>query len=67
MIQNKLIVTGIYNDTVCSKIGLKKGDIILSVDGKDPLELIESARKYQCASTRTSQTFFISNFILFGN
>jgi len=67
LIQNKLIITGIYNDSVCSRIGLNKGDIILSVEGKDPIELIESARKYQCASTRASQTFFVSNFILFGN
>ena len=67
LIENELIITGIYNDSVCSKIGLKKGDIILSVDGKEPIELIEAARKYQCAATKASQTFFISNFILFGN
>lgn len=66
VIENKVVVNGIYNDSVCKKIGLAIGDIILTVDGENPLELIESARKYQCASTRTNQTFFLSNFILFG-
>ncbi len=66
LIENRLVVSGIYNDSVCKGIGLAIGDIILSVDGKDPLKLIESARKYQCAATKASQTFFLCSFILFG-
>ncbi|MDB5279746.1 MAG: hypothetical protein JWR61_4701 [Ferruginibacter sp.] len=66
VIENKVVVTGIYNDSVCTKTGIKKGDVILSIDGKDPLMQIEEARKYQSASTKASQTFFISKFLLFG-
>jgi C-terminal processing protease CtpA/Prc len=66
LIENKVVVTGIYNDSICKMVGIRKGDIILSIDEKDPLELIEAARKYQPASNKDSQTFFICNFILFG-
>lgn len=66
-IENKLVVTGIYNDSVCRKVGIKKGDVILSVDGKDPMIQLEEARKYQSASTKANQTFFISKFLLFGD
>jgi len=59
-------VTKIYNDSVCKSTGLVRGDIILSIDGADPLKMIEDARKYQNASTRASQTFFICSFLLFG-
>jgi Peptidase family S41 len=66
VIENRVVVNRIYNDTICKKIGLKMGDVILSVDGKDPLQLIEEVRKYQCASTKASQNFFVSKFLLFG-
>jgi C-terminal processing protease CtpA/Prc len=66
VIENKVVVTGIYNDSICRSIGIKKGDVIISINGKDAMEMVEDARKYQCASTKASQTFFISSFILFG-
>ena len=67
VIENKVIVTGIYDDSVCRKAGIEKGDIILSIDGKDPMKLINENRKYQPASTIANQTFLISKFLLFGN
>ena len=67
VIENKVVVTRIYNDSVCRKAGIKQGDIILSIDGKDPIKLIEENRKYQSASTIANQNFFISKFLLFGN
>ena len=66
VIENKVVITGIYDDMVCKSIGIKKGDVILSVNGKDAMLLVEDARKYQCASTKASQTFYVSSFILFG-
>jgi C-terminal processing protease CtpA/Prc len=66
VIERRVVVTGIYNDSVCSLIGIKKGDVILSVNGNDAMQLVEKARKYQCASTKASQIFFVSSFILFG-
>jgi len=66
VIDNKVVVTGIYDSTVCKSIGLVKGDIILSIDGMDPMKIIEDARIYQNASNKASQTFLVCNFILFG-
>ena len=66
VIDNKVAVTGIYDSTVCKSIGLVKGDIILSIDGMDPMKMIEDARIYQNASNKASQTFLVCNFILFG-
>ena len=66
LIENKVMVTGIYDDSVCRSIGIKKGDVIISINGKNAMELVEDARKYQCASTKASQSFYVSSFILFG-
>jgi len=66
VIEDKVVVTGIYNDSVCRIIGIKKGDVILSINGKDAMQMIEDARKYQPASTKASQTFYVCSFILFG-
>ncbi len=66
VIENKVMISGIYNDSVCKSIGISKGDILLSIDGKDPMQMIDDVRKYQNASNKASQTFFICNFLLFG-
>jgi C-terminal processing protease CtpA/Prc len=65
-VQNKIIVTGIFNDSVSKKIGLTKGDIILSIDEKDPLLMMNEARRYQNAGNSASQNFYLASFILFG-
>jgi len=67
VVENKLIVTGIFNDSVCRKVGIRKGDIILSIDGNSAMKQVEEARKYQPASTNASQIFYVSKFVLFGN
>jgi len=66
VIENKVVVTGIYDDSVCRSIGIKKGDVILSINGKNAMQMLEDARKYKAASTKASQTFYICSFILFG-
>lgn len=66
VIENRVVVRGIYNDSVCKAIGIEKGDVILSIDGRDAIQLVEDARKYQNASTKASQTFYVSSFLLFG-
>ena len=67
VIENRVVVTGIYNDSVSKAIGIEKGDVILSIDGKDALQLVDEARKYQTASTKDSRTFYVGSFVLFGN
>ncbi len=59
MVENKIIISGVFNDSVCRKIGIGKGDIILSIDGKDPLQMIEQARRYQNAGNIGSQNFYL--------
>jgi len=66
LVQNKIIVTGIFNDSVSKSIGLAKGDIILSIDDRDPIAMVNEARKYQNAGNAGSQNFYLSSFILFG-
>jgi C-terminal processing protease CtpA/Prc len=66
LVQNKIMVTGIFNDSVSKTIGLTKGDIILSIDGKDPILMMNEARKYQNAGNKGSQNFYLASFILFG-
>lgn len=67
VVEGKVVIYGIYDATICEKISLQLGDVILSIDGRDPIQMIDEARKYQCASTKASQTFFVCNFVLFGN
>lgn len=67
MIENKIVVTDVANDSVCKKIGIGKGDIIISIDGNYPMQMIEAARKYQNAGNTESQNFYLSSFILFGH
>ena len=66
VVENKVVVFDIYNEAICSSAGIQKGDVILSINGEDPIKQIEDVRKYQPASNKASQTFFICASILFG-
>ncbi len=66
VVENKVVVFDIYNEAICSSAGIQKGDVILSINGEDPMKQIEDVRKYQPASNKASQTFFICANILFG-
>lgn len=67
VVENKILVSNVFNDSICKKIGIAKGDIILSIDGKDPMQMIEAARKYQNAGNGESQNIYLSSFVLFGH
>lgn len=66
VIENRLVVTDIYDDSISRSIGIAKGDVILSVDGRNAMQLVDEARKYQSASTPASRNFYVSSFVLFG-
>jgi C-terminal processing protease CtpA/Prc len=66
IVENKIVITGIFNDSVCKSIGIKRGDIVLSINGDDPMQMIERSRKYQNAGNIGSQNFYLGSFILFG-
>ena len=65
VIENNIVIYDYYNDSICKSLGINKGDVIVSIDGKDPISLIERARKYQPASNKASQNFFLATFLLF--
>lgn len=65
MVQNKIVVTEVFNDSLCRAIGMQVGDIIVSIDDKDPIEMMDEARKYQNAGNRRSQNFYLASFLLF--
>ncbi|WP_315817227.1 PDZ domain-containing protein [Paraflavitalea speifideaquila] len=67
VIENKFVITAIISDSAARQEGLAEGDIILSMDGKDLLKLIDERRPYQAASNYVTQTGYITEFLLCGN
>lgn len=67
VIENKFVITALVVDSVAKKEGLAVGDIILSINGKDILKLIDEQRPYQAASNHVTQTSYITNFVLCGD
>lgn len=53
-VQNSFIVTSILNDSLASKAGIQKGDIIESIDGKNILNIAQEQLLYTPASTIAS-------------
>jgi hypothetical protein len=66
IVENKIVITGIFDKAVCKKIGINTDDVVLSIDGKDPMQMVEKSRKYQNAGNRGSQDFYLGSFVLFG-
>jgi C-terminal processing protease CtpA/Prc len=67
VVENKFVITALVVDSVAKKEGLAVGDVILSINGKDILKLIDEQRPYQAASNYVTQTSYITNFLLCGD
>lgn len=67
VIEKKFVITALVVDSIAKKEGLAVGDIILSINGKDILQLIDEQRPYQAASNYVTQTRYITNFLLCGD
>ncbi|GAA4454072.1 hypothetical protein GCM10023189_20030 [Nibrella saemangeumensis] len=67
MVEGQFIVNVIANDSVARRVGLKRGDVILAINGKKPQALIDEVRKYRAASNEVSQTYFLSEALLRGD
>ncbi len=50
IIDQKAVVTGFYNDSLCRKNDIRRGDVILTVDGKTIGDIIRERSKYIAAS-----------------
>ncbi len=67
VIENKFVITSLIVDSAAKKEGLAIGDVVLSMNGKDMLQLIDERRPYQSASNYVTQTRYITDFILCGD
>jgi C-terminal processing protease CtpA/Prc len=67
MIDGQFVVNVIASDSVAKKAGVKRGDIILEIRGRKPIDLINEVRKFQAASNAASQTYLLSEALLRGN
>ena len=63
-IEDKYVVTRIINDSVAKQSGIKVGDIIHSINGKDPMQILDEIRKYDPTSNKSTQTARFSNLPL---
>jgi C-terminal processing protease CtpA/Prc len=64
MIDNRIIVTGFFNDSLAAFETLKPGDEIVSVNGKKITELRKDAGPYLCASNNSvADRNFIDRFL----
>ena len=65
IIENKVIVSGFYNDSLARLDDLQYGDIITSVDGKTIPQIIEQYRKYIGASNEPALILRYSFGVIF--
>ena len=63
-IEDKYVVTFIINDSVAKQSGVKVGDIIHSINGKEPMQILDEIRKYSPTSNKSTQTARFSNLPL---
>ena len=55
IIENKIIITSILNDSIARKEGFEKGDIILKTGNKNSSDLVEQLREFYPASNKEAQ------------
>lgn len=67
IIDNKVIVTGFYNDSLCARNDIIHGDIFLSVDNKNIEEIIAERLKYIPGSNYPTKLRNFSYAIFNGN
>jgi C-terminal processing protease CtpA/Prc len=67
VVEKQFVVDVITHDSVGRAAGIKRGDIILEINGVEPVNLIDAVRKYKAASNPASQTYLISESLLRGD
>lgn len=56
VVENKVVITGFYNDSLSKINDIKIGDIIEKVDNHDPLEILAKHKKYVNGSNNSVKT-----------
>lgn len=67
IIDEKIVVTGFYDDHLASLNDLKKGDVITKIDGKTIIEIINEKQKYISGSNSASILDNFQYVLLNGN
>lgn len=55
LVENKIVVTGFYNDSLAKINDIRKGDIIEEVEGKDALKIMADRAKYVNGSNKNTK------------
>lgn len=63
-IENSAVIKNYLDDELGKKTDLKIGDVILEVDGKNILKILEEKSKYLPASNRSGKLSSLSNYLL---
>lgn len=66
-IEDKLVVTNYYNDSLASKTGIYRGDIITAIDGIATSKLVNERLKFYPASNYPTQLRDLAKDMLRGN
>lgn len=66
-VEGKMVVSIIVDDAQVKKEGFEKGDIILSVNGKNPEDIVKEAAQYFPTSNEATKYRDICNMLLRGN
>ena len=66
IINEKVVVRNVSNDSISKAINIQQGDIILKMDGKDIKDIISNKRKYISASNYADEMHQLSRYILDG-
>lgn len=67
VIEDKIVVTGFYNDTLAKINDIRKGDVIEEVSGKEALEIMVDRAKYVNGSNRNTKAKNYEYFIFNGS
>ncbi len=66
-IDNQFVVTNFYNDSLGTLSGLRRGDVVTSIDGISAETLVQQRRNYYPASNEPTQLRDISRDLLTGH
>lgn len=66
-VENKSVVSLIVNDSTAKKEGFELGDVVLSVNGRSPDDIIKEAGQYFPTSNRETKYRDINNMLLRGD
>ena len=65
-VENAAVVAGLVDEPIANETGIKVGDVVLEIDGRDVASLLESLKRYFSASTEQSLMYELMRHCLKG-